>query len=447
MRDLSVGDERKRILYFALPMLIGNVFQLMYNVVDRWVVGQYVGKQALAAVGASFPIIFVMISFFIGIAMGFTIAISQYFGSKNIEKVRRTIDTLYIMMFFASVLISIVGIFFSEQIFQLINLPVEVRPEANTYFKIYMAGVLLFFGFSGTSAILRGLGDSKTPLYFMVLATVANVAFDILFVLGFGMGVEGVALATIISQGGAFVTAIFYLNRTHEVINLSWRKMIFDMDVFRKSVKIGAPIGGQHLFVSLGMSVMFVLVNPFGTDAVAAYTTVFTISSFVSMPAMNFTNALSTFVGQNLGANKPQRVHRGLMETFKMVSVLVVVITAIAIIFRRELVGIFTDDQNVINIGAEYLSIVGWFFVAFSSMFVIGGVMRGAGDTLVPMIITFISLWVVRIPACYLLSLEYGVTGIWWGIPIAWLVGLVLSFLYYLTGRWKKKAIVKHDQA
>ncbi|MCF8345388.1 MAG: MATE family efflux transporter, partial [Bacteroidales bacterium] len=308
-------------------------------------------------------------------------------------------------------------------------------------------GVLLFFGFSGTTAILRGLGDSQTPLHFMVLATVANVAFDILFVLGFGMGVEGVALATIISQGGAFVTAIFYLNRTHEVINLSWRKMIFDMDVFRKSVKIGAPIGGQHLFVSLGMSVMFVLVNPFGTDAVAAYTTVFTISSFVSMPAMNFTNALSTFVGQNLGANKPQRVHRGLMETFKMVSVLVVVITAIAIIFRRELVGIFTDDQNVINIGAEYLSIVGWFFVAFSSMFVIGGVMRGAGDTLVPMIITFISLWVVRIPACYLLSLEYGVTGIWWGIPIAWLVGLVLSFLYYLTGRWKKKAIVKHDQA
>ncbi|MDZ7740477.1 MAG: MATE family efflux transporter [Bacteroidota bacterium] len=445
MKDLSKGNETRLIFYFALPMLLGNVFQLLYNVVDRWVVGNYIGKEALAAVGASFPIIFVMISFLIGIAMGFTIAISQYFGSKNLEQVKRAIDTLFILMFFASIAISVLGISFSEEIFSLIDLPVEVRPEANTYFRIYMLGVILVFGFNATSAILRGLGDSKTPLYFMIIATLMNVIFDLLFVLVFKMGVDGVAIATIIAQGGAFMSAIVYLNRTHEVINLSWRKMVFDRDIFRKSFKIGAPIGLQHMFVSLGMMAMFWLVNPFGTSAVAAYTVVFTISSFVSMPAMNFTAALSTFVGQNLGANKPYRVKNGLLATFKMVSSIVVVVTILSLIFRSELMNLFTDDAEVIRIGEEYLMIVGWFFVVFSTMFVVGGVMRGAGDTFIPMIITFIALWVVRIPLCYYLSLEYGVTGIWMGIPIAWFVGLILSYLYYLTGQWKKKAIVKHE--
>ena len=446
MKDLSKGNETRLIFYFALPMLLGNVFQLFYNVVDRWVVGNYIGKEALAAVGASFPIIFVMISLLIGVAMGFTIAISQFFGSRDIEKVKRSIDTLYILMFFASIVISVLAISFSNEIFSLIDLPVAVRPEANTYFRIYMLGVILVFGFHSTSAILRGLGDSKTPLYFMIVATLMNVIFDLVFVLVFKMGVDGVAIATIISQGGAFLSAVIYLNRTHEVINLSWRKMIFDRVILRKSVRIGAPIGLQHMFVSLGMMAMFWLVNPFGTSAVAAYTVVFTISSFVSMPAMNFTAALSTFVGQNLGANKPYRIKNGLWATFKMVSSIVVVVTALSLYFRSELMNLFTDDTEVIRMGEEYLMIVGWFFVVFSSMFVVGGVMRGAGDTFVPMIITFIALWVVRIPLCYFLSQEYGVTGIWMGIPIAWVVGLVLSYLYYLTGKWKKKAIVKHAE-
>ncbi len=444
MKDLSVGNVRKQILYFALPMLIGNVFQLMYNVVDRLIVGRVIGKEALAAVGASFPVIFVLISFFIGVAIGFTIAIAQYFGNKDLNNVRRTIDTLYILIFFASIIVSVVGVLFSDEIFQLINLPVEVRPEANTYFKIYMSGALLFFGFSGTSAILRGLGDSKTPLYFMVISTITNIILDLLFVLVFKMGVAGAALATVISQGGAFISAIIYLNKTHEVINLSWRKMVFDVQIFWKSFRVGTPIGLQQLFVALGMSVMFLLVNPFGTDAVAAYTAVFTIGSFVSLPAMNFAAALSTFVGQNLGANKPERVHYGLIETMKMVSLLVLMITAISIIFRKPIMQIFTSDAEVVRIGAEYLIIVGWFYITFSTMFIIGAVMRGAGDTVIPMIITFIALWLVRIPGCYFLSQQYGVTGIWWGIPIAWVIGMTLSYFYYLTGRWKKKTIVKH---
>jgi len=447
MKDLSVGNERKNILYFALPMLLGNVFQLLYNVIDRIVVGRAIGTEALGAVGASFPVIFALLSLFIGIAIGFTIVISQYFGAKDIENVRKTIDTLYIMIFVASIIVTVLGLTLSKGIFKLIGLPAEIQPLANTYFQIYMAGSLLTFGFNGISAILRGLGDSKTPLYFLVISTVFNIIFDLLFVVVFKWGVAGAAFATVLSQGGAFVSAILYLNKYHEVINLSWRKLAFDKVIFIKSLKLGTPIGLQQLSVALGMSVMFILVNPFGTAAVAAYTAVFTIGSFVSIPSMNFAAALSTFVGQNMGAGKPYRVKNGLTETLKMLSGFVLLMTVLSVLLRRELIFIFSNDPDVVNIGAGYLAIVSWFYIAFSVMFVIGGVMRGAGDTLVPMFITIIALWLVRIPVCYFLSLKYGVVGIWWGIPVAWIIGMVLSYLYYLTGKWKNKTIAKIKSA
>lgn len=443
MKDLSVGKESTQILKFALPMLLGNVFQQLYNVVDSIIVGNFIGKEALAAVGASFPIIFTLISLIIGIATGFTIIIAQYFGAKEMEKVKRTIDTLYIFLFFASIIVSTLGIIFCEEIFQLIKMPEATIPQAKIYLTIYMSGLVFFFGFSGTSAILRGLGDSKTPLYIMIFSTVTNIILDLLFVIVFKMGVSGVAFATLISQGGAFIGAIIYLNRTHEVINLSWRRFIFDKLIFKKSIRIGFPIGFQHVFVSLGMMVMFWLVNPFGTNATAAYSVVFRINSFVSLPAMNFAAALSTFVGQNLGANKPERIKRGLLATLKMTTIIAVSMSFISLTFRYHIMSLFTPDIDVINIGTDFLYTVGWFYIIFSTMFVIGGVMRGAGDTLIPMIITFISLWIVRVPLCYYLSQQFGVSGVWLGMPFAWFVGLVLSYFYYISGRWKSKAVVK----
>jgi len=443
MKDLSVGKESTQILKFALPMLLGNVFQQLYNVVDSIIVGNFIGKEALAAVGASFPIIFTLISLIIGIATGFTIIIAQYFGAKDIEKVKRTIDTLYIFLFFASIIVSALGIFFAEEIFQLIKMPAETIPDAKIYLTIYMSGLVLFFGFSGTSAILRGLGDSKTPLYFMIFSTVSNIILDLLFVIVFKLGVSGVAFATLISQGAAFIGAIIYLNRTHEVINLSWRKLNFDKLIFKKGIHIGFPIGFQQMFVSLGMMVMFWLVNPFGTNATAAYSVAFRINSFVSLPAMNFATALSTFVSQNLGANKPERVKRGLLATLKMTALFAISMSILSLIFRHQIMSLFTPDTEVIRIGVDFLYIVGWFYVIFSTMFVIGGVMRGAGDTFIPMIITFISLWIVRVPLCYYLSQKFGINGVWIGMPFAWFVGLVLSYLYYLSGRWKTKVVVK----
>jgi putative MATE family efflux protein len=443
MRDLSVGKESRIIFQFAVPMLLGNVFQQLYTIINSIIVGNFVGKQALAAVGASFPLLFTLISLVIGVGIGATIIIAQYFGAKDIKNVIRTIDTLFIFMFFASIAVTLVGILLSKPIFKLIQLPDDILPYAVDYFNIYMLGSVFFFGFNSITSILRGMGDSKTPLYFLIISTLLNIALDLIFVVGFKLGVKSVALGTVISQAVALILAIIYLNRTHDFINLSWRKLQFDRAILNKSLKIGFPVGFQQAFVALSMLAMYWLVNRFGTDATAAYSVVFRIDTFASMPAMNFAMALSAFVGQNLGAQKPERVRHGLLSTFYMTSVISIVISLIGIFFAGPVMRVFTTDLNVIAIGKDYLQIVTGFYIVFSTMFIVGGVMRGAGDTFIPMLITFFALWVVRIPVGYFLSEKWGYHGIWWAVPIAWVVGLGLSFLYYMTGRWKRKVVVR----
>lgn len=443
MHDLTEGKPGKLIFRFAVPMLIGNVFQQIYNVIDSIIVGKFLGKEALAAVGASFPIIFLLISLVIGISSGSTIIIAQHFGAKNLEKVRRTIDTLYIFLFFASLLIMILGIAFSSTIFRMIKLPEELIPSATLFLNAYLTGSVFFFGFNGTSAILRGLGDSKTPLYFLIISTIANVFLDLLFVVVFKWGIAGAAYATVISQAGAFFTTVIYLNRTHPIINLSWRKLYWDKEIFNASLKIGLPTGFQQTFVSLGMIALLRIVNDYGTNVIATYSVAGRIDGMAGLPAMNFGIALSTYVGQNIGAKKMDRVKQGLLSTLNMSFWTAVITSVLIIVFRHELMKLFVSDEAVIQIGGEYLLIVAGFYIMFSSMFVIGGVMRGAGDTLIPMFITLFSLWIVRIPLAAVLSKYMGVHGIWWAIPIAWFMGMTLSFIYYRTGRWKKKSVIK----
>ncbi len=443
MKNLTEGNSGNLIFKFAIPMLIGNVFQQMYSIVDSIIVGRYLGKQALAAVGASFPLIFMLISFMVGVAMGTTIIISQYFGAKDMKMVKRSIDTMYIFLFFAAIIVTILGITLSGPIFRLINLPEDVIPQAMIFFNVYLVGTVFFFGFHGISSVLRGLGDSKTPLYFLVISTVMNVILVWLFVAVFKWGVAGSAWATVISQAGAFFTGIIYLNRTHEIVKLNSLKLVFDRAIFRKSLMIGLPTGLQQTFVSMGMLAITRIVNGFGTDAIAAYSAAGRLDSLAGLPAMNFGAALSTFVGQNLGANKPERVKQGLKATFMMSGALALFTSLFVIIFRQQLMGLFTNDAAVIALGAEYLVIVSSFYIFFSTMFVIGGVMRGAGDTIVPMFITLFALWAIRIPAAWIMSEYFGVDGIWWSIPVAWFIGMTLSYLYYLKGNWKKKVVVK----
>jgi putative MATE family efflux protein len=443
MKSLTEGPPGRLIFQFAIPMLIGNVFQQLYNFVDSIVVGQYVGKEALAAVGASFPLIFILVSFIIGITMGSTIMIAQYFGANDMNRVKRTIDTMYITLFFSSILVTIMGIVLSGPIFRMLHLAPDVVPKAMTYFNVYLAGTLFFFGFNGTSAILRGLGDSKTPLYFLIISTVVNLVLAILFVGVFKWGIAGSAWATVIAQAGAFITAILYLNKTHKIVKLRILSLGFDREIFVKSLKIGLPTGLQQTFVALGMLAVVRIVNEFGTNVMAAYSAAGRLDSLAMMPAMNFGAALSTFVGQNLGAGKSQRVKPGLFATFKMSSLTALFTAVLIIIFRSQLMTLFTHDSDVIAIGGQYLAIVASFYFFFSTMFVVGGVMRGAGDTLIPMFITLFSLWLVRIPLAWILSRHFGAAGIWWSTPIAWISGASFSYLYYLKGNWKTKVLVK----
>lgn len=443
MKDLTTGNEGKLILNFAWPMLLGNVFQQLYSITDSIVVGHFLGKEALGAVGASFPIIFTLISLIVGISIGFTVVISQYFGAKNIIMVRKTIDTMNIMLIIASVLVTAIGLLFSRQIFQLINLPESIMTPAVEYLNVYFWGILFFFGFNGVAAILRGMGDSFTPLIFLAVATVLNIVLDLLFIAVFHMGIASAAWATIISQGSVFIYSIYYLNKKHPIIRFRLKNLLYDSFIMKKTLMIGLPTGLQQTFVSLGMLALQGIVNGFGTDVIAAYSVAGRIDSFASLPSMTLAAALSTFVGQNLGAKKLDRIKKGFISTHKITAIITIIISAGIIIFPEHLMRAFSSDVHVIGYGVDYLYIVSFFYLFFTTMFINNGLLRGAGDTLIPMFITLFALWVVRIPIAWILSKHIGVNGIWWSIPIAWLIGMVFSYIYYLTGKWKKKGVVK----
>ncbi len=446
MKDLTEGNPAKLIFNFAVPMLIGNVFQQLYNMVDSIVVGQFVGKEALSAVGVSFPIIFLMIAMILGLSMGSGIILSQFFGAKDMVKVKKTIDTTSIFLFWASLAITALGLVLGGPILRLMGTPSDVLGDAKVYLNIIFAGMILMFGYNALSAILRALGDSKTPLYFLIIATIVNIILDLLFVIVFKWGVAGVAWATVIAQGVSFVLCIFYLNRSKvEVLHIDLRNMTFDWDIFKTSIRIGLPSAIQQTLVGAGMMALTGIVNFFGTNVIAGFSAASRLESFAIMPTMNLSMALSTFVGQNLGARKTERVKKGFLATLLMSGGLCVAISAVLILFRNQLIGIFSNDQAVISVGGEYLLIVAGFYVVFSSLFMTSGVLRGAGDTFFSMFVTLFALWVVRIPFSWFfaIQLKMGTTGIWWGVPIGWGVGFGIAFVYYLTGRWKMKVVTK----
>lgn len=446
MHDLTTGKEARLIFRFALPMVIGNMFQQLYNIVDSIIVGKYLGTEALAAVGASFPIFYTLIAFVIGIGSGATVVISQYFGARDFEKVKKAIGTIYLFMFGAGIVLTVFGIIMSRQIFTMLKIGEDVMPQAITYFQIYMVGMVGFFGFNGTASVLRGLGDSKTPLLFLSLATVVNIFLDLLFVVVFKWGIAGAAWATVIAQAGGFVSAIIYLNRRDHLIHFSLKSLSFDRFTFWQSVRIGLPTGFQQTFVALGMMALIRIINNFDTVALAAYTAASRIEALAAMPAMNLASALSAFVGQNLGAGRIDRIKNGVWATQKMAWTISITVMILVIFLGDELMSLFNNDPEVIQHGKEYLIIVCSFFVVFSSMFVLHGMLRGAGATLIPMFITLISLWIIRIPLAVFFSSKIGETGIWWSIPSGWIVGLVGTWIYYKTGLWKKKTLVRNSE-
>ena len=450
MKDLTQGKEGKQIILFAIPMIIGNIFQQLYNIVDSIVVGKFIGSVALAAVGASFPILFTLSALVAGITIGGSVLVAQYFGAKNFHKVKITSDTLQIFLLFSSLFLTIIFFIFSEPLFRMLSIPEEVLPDAVRYFDIVILSTTLpSFMLFGIAAILRGVGNSLTPIYFTVGSIVLNMILDLVFVLWFGWGIDGVAWATGISSLFAWLALWYYLNSRKESIikfNLNWRKWEFDWENFKISLKIGLPSGVQQTLVGLGSMALLGIVSPFGVATLAAYTAAGRVDMFVSMPAMNLAAALSSFVGQNLGAGRFDRIRNGLWATLKYSTVISVSLTVVVILFGEQIMHLFVESgsphySEIIKTGKEYLVIVTSFYILFTTMFVVNGVTRGAGATFVPMLITTLSLWIIRIPLAYFLSGEMGAQGIWWSIPAGWTIGCIGAILYYNSGLWKKHRV------
>lgn len=441
--DLTRGPEWKVIFRFALPLLVGNLLQQLYNVTDSIIVGQFIGKEALAAVSASYFIYYFIISLVIGIGSGTSVVVSQYFGAKQFGKVQQAFSTFFIFMLVAGVILSIAGIVLAEPIFRFTNTPPEVIPEAVKYFKIYIGGTFLFVTFNSVISILRGMGESARPMVFILISTVLNVALDLLFIGGFGWGIEGAARATVIAQGIGMYLALHYVDRLHPLLSIKKKDLLFDFSIFREELKIGLPSSVQQCAIALGLIALLGIVNRFGTDTLTAYGAAGKIDTIVTQAMLTLSGALAAFSGQNFGAGRFDRVKKGLRITLLANAVICSGAFLAVLFFGETMMKAFTADAAVIAIGQEYLTIIGAFFIVHGMLNVYNGALRGAGDTVFTMFTSLLSLWLIRIPLAYGLSEIAGRPGIWWGIAVSCSVGLLITFTYYQSGYWKRKIIIK----
>lgn len=446
--DLTQGKVWKVILRFAFPLLIGNLLQQCYNVTDSVIVGQYLGKEALAAVSASFFIYYFVISWVIGIGSGTSVVISQFFGAKDYEKVQRAFSSFFIFMLGAGLLLSIVGMIMAEPLFVLTHTPEEVIPEAVSYFRIYIGGTFLFVCFNSVISILRGVGESVRPMLFILLTTVLNILLDLLFIVGFEWGIEGAARATVIAQGIGMCVGLAYLNNRHPLFSIRRRDLLFDASLFKEGLRIGLPTSAQQCAISLGLMALLGIVNSFGTDTLTAYGAAGKIDTIIIQAVLTLSSALAAFTGQNIGAGHLDRVRQGVR--FALLINVIFSLTTFALIYflGDSLMRIFTDDAEVIRIGWEYLLIMAGFFVVHGGLNIFNGALRGSGDTLFPMLVSITCLWLIRIPLAYAFSSLWGRVGIWWAIGCSLCIGLTVIYVYYRLGRWRKHSVVKrmHEQ-
>ena len=437
--DLTEGKVWKVIVRFALPLLVGNLLQQFYNITDSIIVGQFLGKEALAAVSASFFIYYFIISLVIGVGSGTTVVISQLFGAKQYQKVQLAFSSFFIFMLVGGIILSIAGIIFAEPVFRLTNTPEEVIPQAVAYFRIYIGGTFLFVTFNSIISILRGVGESVRPMLFILITTVLNIAFDLLFILVFKWGIEGAARATVVSQGIGMCIALAYVNNTHPLLSIKKQDMLFDWKLFKESLKIGLPTSVQQCAIALGLIALLGIVNSFGTNTLTAYGAAGKIDTIITQAILTLSGALAAFCGQNIGAGRLDRVKKGVQFTMYTNIALGLLTFAAVYLFGNEMMRIFTKDIDVVAIGKEYLLIIGGFFIVHGALNVYNGALKGAGDTLFPMITSLVCLWLIRIPLAYYLSSWLGRNGIWWAIGISITIGLIVTFVYYKMGFWKRR--------
>jgi len=440
--DLTQGKVWKIIPAFVFPLLIGNLLQQTYHLADSVIVGHFLGKEALAAVSASFFIYYFIISLVIGIGSGITVIISQYYGAKQYEKVQQAFSSILIFTFLIGFFLSIVGVIFAEQFFRLTKTPEDVIPEAVQYFRIYISGTFIFITFNSLLSVFRGMGDSRRPMFFVVFTALVNIVLDILFIIVFDLNIEGIAFATIIAQAAGVAASLIYLKKHHSILSLKRKDMVFDLSLFLKGMKIGLPTSVQQCSLSIGLLTLLGIVNVFGTDTLTAYGAAGRIDSLITQAILTLSSAMSAFCGQNIGAGSFERVHRGVRFAMLINVSFAVIIFTLICFFGREMMMIFTPDEAVISIGYDYLLIIGAVFILHGAMNVMNGAMRGAGDTLFAMVTGIVTLWLIRIPLAYYLSERMGYTGIWWAISISITLGFIATLIYYMSGNWKKRNVI-----
>ncbi len=441
-KDMTTGKPMKRIAQFALPMIIGNIAQQLYSTVDSIVVGKYVGDNALAAVGSSGPIYNLLLVLFIGISTGAGITVSQYFGAKKREELSYAIGNCISLIAIASGIIMLVGPLVSTPLLRLLGTPESIIEWCSNYLRILLFGVAGCGFYNILSGVLRGLGDSMSALLYLLVATVINIGLDVYFVAGLGMGVPGVALATVIAQSVSAVLCVLKLMKLKEVFDLKPHYIKINPAFASQIIRLGLPSGLTQAIMSMAMIVVQSLTNSFGEMFIAANVIIMRVDGFAMMPNFSFGNAMTTFAGQNIGARKLDRVKQGAKEGTILGLSVSTVITLVLVLFGDKLMMLFTETPELLALSFRNLRILAVGYIAMAVTQCLSGTMRGAGDTMSPMWISMITTFVVRIPIAYGLAWLTGRSEcIQISLVCSWIIGSIITTLVYRKGAWKNKAL------
>ncbi|NCC88037.1 MAG: MATE family efflux transporter [Clostridia bacterium] len=427
----------KELLFFSIPLLIGNLFQQLYNTVDSIVVGNFIGDNALAAVNSSGAIVNLLVSFFMGLSLGAGVVISNYFGARNEVEVHKAIHTSMALTIAAAIMATILGVTLTPIILQLVNVDPEVMENSILYLRLYFLGISGLIIYNMGSGMLRAVGDSKSPLYFLIVSSITNIILDIVFVTVFHMGIAGVAIATIIAQFASAVLTIYKLMKTEQMYKLSLRKIRFYKETFIKMVKIGLPSALQNAVVSLSNVVVQANINSFNKIAMAGAGSYMKVDGFAIMPVMSFSMALTTFVGQNIGAQKYDRVKKGARAGIIMSCLTSGFISALLVLFAPQVMSIFSSNADVIEIGKlmMYCVVPGYLLLAVSHC--LAGVLRGAGLTKIPMIVMIFCWCICRVLwITIMVSLFHDIRYVFMGWPITWVLSAIILIIYYKKANW-----------
>lgn len=446
-KDMTLGSPWKRIAEFAIPMLIGNIAQQLYNTADSVIVGRYVGDNALAAVGSAGPILNLLLAIFVGLATGASIVVSQSFGAKDRESLSLNIGNCITLTGIATIIIMLVGPLVSRPLLELLDTPTTIIDWCASYLNIFFIGAGGFFFYNMLSGILRGMGDSLSALMFLFVAAGLNVGLDILFVAEFNLGVPGVSLATVIAQLISAICCLLKLMKMKNVFDLNKNTLKLRKDYYGRIIKIGMPSGITQGIMSVSMLVVQALTNSMGEVVIACGVIIMRVDGFAMMPNMTFGQAMSVYTGQNVGAGREDRVKSGLKQGTLMAVAFSSVITVILLFFGKYLFAIFTETASLIDLAVRMMRILAVGYICISITQVLGGVMRGAGDTVTPMWVSMVTTIALRLPTAYILAYltrdalnpNGKPEALYISLLICWAMGALISFIAFKLGKWKVK--------